>query len=167
MKRAAVLAYILSLSILFWGCPYKSSIPLNNAVEKVDTNIIGKWVVESMLSNENPEYYVISKRDSMHYDVDHFQFNDDEKGYNVKQYVGHTTRLEAILFMNLQQSGSKEFLLYRLDVMPGINMTMYEVTDNIDEQFSDSKSMREFFLQHMKLSFFYNKDEVTLVKNKN
>lgn len=166
MKRVAAFTSILTIAILLWGCPYKSPVALDNAVEKIDTNLIGKWVVESMLTMENPEYYVIGKWDSVHYEVEHYQYNEDENGYATKQYVGHTTRLEAITFMNLQQSGSKEFLLYRVDVMPGRTMTMYEVTDNIDEQFSNSKSMREFFLKHMKLSFFYNKDEVKLIKEK-
>lgn len=166
MKRIAAYASILLVAITLWGCPYKSQVALNDPVEKVNTNLIGMWVPETMLTTENPEYYVLGKRDSVHYDVDHYQYDNEQKEYNLKQYIGHTTRLDAILFMNLQESGSKEFLLYRLDVLPGMSMTMYEVTDNIDEKFTDSKQMREFFRKYMKLSFFYNKDSVKLIRMK-
>ncbi|MBI1286792.1 MAG: hypothetical protein GC178_04360 [Flavobacteriales bacterium] len=166
MKRIAAYASILLVAVTLWGCPYKSKVALTDAVEKVDTNLLGKWIPENMLEKESPEYYVLNKRDSLHYDVEHYQYDDENKEYNLKQYVGHTTRLDAILFMNLQESGSKEFLLYRLDVLPGMSMTMYEVTDNIDEQFTDPKQMREFFKKYMNLSFFYNKDSVKLIRMK-
>lgn len=155
---------IALMAIVLWGCPYKSQVALDDAKEKVDKELIGKWIPDSQVDKENPEYYTIAMRDSVHYDVDHYQYNEDEKDYALKQYVGHTTRLESILFMNLQESGTREFLIYRLDVFPGVQMNMYEVTNNIDEQFDNSKSMREFFQKYMKLSFFYNTDEAKLIK---
>lgn len=167
MKNALLYSIILFMAVLLWGCPYSSQVPLNDAVEKLDTNLLGKWVVEAMMTNEHPEYYIISKRDSSHYDVYHHQYSDEQKEYSTKNYVGHTTRIDAILFMNLQETnGTGDYLMHRLDVVPGRSMTMYEVTDNIDEKFDDPKEMREFFRKYMKLSFFYNKDEKVLIRKK-
>jgi hypothetical protein len=38
-------------------------------------------------------------------------------------------------------------------------MVIYEVTDNIDETFSNATDLKAFFEKHKDLSFFYNKDE--------
>ena len=164
MKNLAYLLLLSFLSIALWGCPYKSSVPLGEPTEYISKQVLGKWVPKSMENKENPDYYVIEMRDTFNYDVEHFQYNDEEEGYASKTYVCWTTRVNDILFMNVQQSAQREVTLYRLDVMGDDLMVLYEVTNNIDERFEDSATMLEFFKKHMKLSFFYNGDEVELIK---
>jgi hypothetical protein len=65
--------------------------------------------------------------------------------------------------MNLVGSGSKEYLIHRIDLIPG-GFKLFEVTENIDEKFESTEEMRKFFIENMKSSFFYTKDEVTLLK---
>ncbi|MFM1876211.1 MAG: hypothetical protein RL266_1948 [Bacteroidota bacterium] len=163
MKQRLLNTTLLLMAIVLWGCPYKSSVPLSEATENVNKQMLGRWVPQGMEDKENPEYYLIEQRDTLHYDVAHYLYSDEGKEYSVKNYVGHTTRLENILFMNLQESGTKEYLIYRLDLSDG-TMTKYEVTNNIDEQFNDSQKLREFVQKYMRLSFFYNADEVELVR---
>jgi uncharacterized membrane protein YkgB len=43
---------------------------------------------------------------------------------------------------------------------------LYELTDNIDEKFTESQKLKEFVKKNMHLSFFYNKDEKKYVKVK-
>ena len=163
MRSPLFVLTIALISILLWGCPYKSEIPLGDAIEPVKKEIIGSWIPDNMKGKENPEYYSIEVRDSVHYDVAHFQFNEDEKGYTSKQYVGHSTRIGEKVFLNLQESGQLEFAIHRLDIWED-KLVLFEVTDNIDEQFKDSKAMQAFFEKNMRLSFFYNRDEVTLIR---
>lgn len=163
MKNRVIYPTLILLAVVLWGCPYKSSVPLSDATEYVNKQIFGKWIPRGMEEKANPEYYLIEQRDTLRYDVAHYQYNEEEKGYTTKTYVAHTTRLENILFMNLQESGTKEYLLYRLDVSDGL-MTMYEVTNNIDEKFTDSEKLRDFFSKYMRLSFFYNAEEVELIR---
>lgn len=163
MKKARIFILFIPIVILLWGCPYKSAIPLDEPKEKIQNELIGKFVVEAQLATENPTYYTLEEIDSVHYDVKSFEYNNNDSAYEVKAYSGHTTLLGTHLFMNLQEDGKKDYLLYRLQ-LNGRGFVMYEVTENIDEQFTDGKKMREFFDKHKNLSFFYNKEDVSLVK---
>ncbi|MCF8464241.1 MAG: hypothetical protein K9G41_05345 [Flavobacteriales bacterium] len=163
MKKTVLFAFTFVMLIFLWGCPYKSPVALGPAVEKVQSEYIGSWVPATEATIVNPSFYVISEFDSVHYDIEHHQFNEDEKGYHTKNYVAHTTSIDGFVFMHLVESGTKDFLLHRLVLTPS-GMTLFEVTDNIDEQFDSSEKLRQFFIQNMRLSFFYNRDEVELVK---
>ncbi len=163
IKKTALFALTFGMLILLWGCPYKSPVALGPAVEKVQSEYIGSWVSETDVVSTNPSYYVIAKYDSVRYSIEHSQYNDEEKGYSTKSYVAHTTSIDGFVFMHLVESGTEEFLLHRLVLTPS-GMTLFEVTDNIDEQFDSSEKMREFFKQNMRLSFFYNREEVVLVR---
>lgn len=163
MKKLTVFACLFSAIILFWGCPYSSQVPLGAAVEKIRPELIGSWVPDGEANSEHPTYYTIAKYDSVRYDVVHFQFQDESQEYSPKNYVGHTTYLDGFLFMNLVESGTKEYLLHRMDLTP-TGFKLFEVTDNIDEKFESSADMQAFFKKNMKLSFFYNKDEVNLIR---
>lgn len=164
MKNLLVVATSLALAIVLWGCPYQSSVPLSVASEKVNKQVLGTWIPKHEAGKANPEYYVIGKRDSLHYRIDHFQFNENDTSYSVKEYVAWTTRIENILFMNVQETGKPQHYIHRLDVMGDDLMILYQVTANIDEQFKKSDEMKKFFQKHMKVSFFYNSDEVELIR---
>ncbi|MCB9192174.1 MAG: hypothetical protein H6603_02670 [Flavobacteriales bacterium] len=164
MKNVSFVVLLAALSVLLWGCPYKSMIPLSEPTEYVNKQVLGKWMPKSQESNAHPEYYVIAQKDTVRYAVDHFQYNENDSAYETKLYTTWTTRIDNIQFMNVQQDGQREVTLYRLDVMGDDLMILYEVTNNIDEKFTDSKKMQEFFKKYKSLSFFYNGDEVELIK---
>ena len=166
MKNIFAYLVILFVAITLWGCPYKSPVPLAEATESVNKQVLGDWMSRHEGSKENPEYYNIEMRDTLHYDIRHFQYNENEDGYALKEYVGWTTRIDNINFMNIQESGQTDILLFRLDVMGDELMMLYEVTGNIDERFEKSEDLYAFAKKHMGLSFFYNTDEVELIKRK-
>jgi hypothetical protein len=164
MVRKSLFFLGLSASlILFWGCPYISDVPLSKPVEKVMPQLLGDWMPENEVANENPSYYTIATYDSVRYAIEHFQYSDESKEYTIKNYVGHTTYLDSYLFMNMMESGTKQYLMHRIDFTPE-GFKLFEVTDNIDEKFESSELMQVFFRKNMKLSFFYNKDEVSLIR---
>ena len=140
-----------------------SNVQLGEPVELIRAEFLGPWVPENDVNIENPSYYTIEKFDSVKYAIDYFQYNDDEGDYSIKNYVGHTTSLNGLVFMNMVESGKPQFLMHRIDLVPS-GLKLFEVTDNIDEQFKTTAEMQAFFRQHMKMSFFYNKDEVSLVR---
>jgi len=163
MKKTLPILIAIPIMILLWGCPYKSVIPLGEAKEKIQKDLIGEFVVEEQMTTEHPSYYTLAAIDSLHYDVRNFEYNVNDSSYEVKSFTGHTTLIDTHLFMNLQEQGKKDYLLYRIQFR-GNGFTLYEVTENIDEQFTDAEKMREFFNKHKDLSFFYNKDEKFLVR---
>lgn len=166
MRNVALIITVLTVSVLLWGCPYQSQVPLAEAKEKVNKQVVGTWIPKNQLEKQDPEYYVIAMRDSVRYSIEHFMFNEQVKDYSVKSYIAWSSRIENLMFMNVQESGTNQFYLHRLDVMGDDLMILYQVTSNIDEQFTESERMREFFQKYMKLSFFYNSDEVELVRKK-
>lgn len=157
--------FILSIGmlVLLWGCPYKSPIALSNPVEKVQQRVLGTWVTEAQATMENPDYYVVKANDSVHYAIEYFQFNKTEDSYASKNYIAHTTSVSGFVFLNIIETGSNEYLLHRLTYTP-TGLVIQEVTDNIDERFDSQEKMRAFFEQNMRHSFFYSKDEISLVR---
>ncbi len=165
MKKILLYSISVAFVLLLWGCPYQSIVPLGEAKEKVTEKIIGTWVAHNEVDKENPAYYIVDTADSIFYTIDHFTYNDESLKYVSKNYVGHTTVLGGKLFLNVQEVGHKDYLIHRIEYTFG-NLVLYEVTDNLDEKFSTSKEMQEFFLKYMHLSFFFNKEEVVLVRKK-
>ena len=163
IKKTVLTASLFASILMFWGCPYKSLVPLNKPVELLMPELIGSWVPENDVNLEQPDYYTIEKFDSTQYAIEHFQYSKDDKEYSIKNYVGHSTHIDGVLFMNLVESGKKEYLLHRVQLIPD-GLILYQVTGNIDEKFETSAEMQKFFQQHMKLSFFYNQDEIRLVR---
>lgn len=163
MKRFSIYPILILISIVLWGCPYKSSVPLSKASEYVNKQVLGKWIPKTQSLKENPEYYLIEKRDSVHYDVEHFQYNDKEGGYASKNYICWSTNIDGYMFLNVQESGQTEITLHRLDVRSDELMILSEVTSNIDEKFDNSADMYEFFDKYKSLSFFYTAETVKLI----
>lgn len=163
LKKTVLLTLTSAMLVLLWGCPYKSQVALGNAVEKTQQRIIGSWVTEIQAAKETPDYYVVKANDSVHYAIEYFQFNKEDEVYTSKNYIGHTTTIHGFMFMNLMETSSKEYLLHRIDYVP-TGLVLYEVTNNIDEKFDSSEKMRAFFEKNMRHSFFYSKDEVSLVR---
>lgn len=166
MKYFAPFLTIAVLTVILTGCPYKSSVPLDVAKEKINPQVLGAWLPKTELGKPNPAYYVIEMRDSLHYDIDHFQYNEKEEDYTLKEYISWSTRINNLNFMNVQGSGEKDIYLHRLDVMGDDLMILFQVTSNIDEQFEKPEDLKKFVKKHSALSFFYNKDEVKLIRKK-
>lgn len=163
LKKTLLLSGLFAGLMMLWGCPYKSMVPLGEPVELIRTEFLGSWVPENEAHSEHPSYYTIAKFDSVRFAIEHFRYNEDDGEYTIKNYIGHTTSLDGLVFLNMQESGTKEYLMHRIDLVPN-GLKLFEVTDNIDEKFESSKEMEEFFRKNMKLSFFYTKDEVSLLR---
>ncbi len=163
LKKTILLTSLFAGLILLWGCPYTSIVPLGKPVELIRPELIGSWMPENELTQENPAYYTIEKFDSVRYAIAHYQYNADAEDYSIKNYVAHTTSLGGLLFLNMNESGTQQYSLHRIDLVPS-GLVLFEVTDNIDEQFETSAEMQAFFLKNMHLSFFYSKDEVSLIR---
>ncbi len=163
MRKALYSTLFFGILLSLWGCPYLSNVPLGESVEPVKESVIGLWVPENEASEESPSYYDISEEDSVTYRIIHNAFNKEKKEYTKLNYRGHTTSIDRNMFLNMVEDGQKEYLMHKLVVMPN-KLVLFEVTDNIDEKFATSEEMHAFFKQNMHLSFFYNKDEVQLIR---
>jgi len=155
----AVVIFVLT------ACPYQSQVPIAEANKKVDKKVLGKWLKNSDLEKDNPEYFEISALDKYKYNIVKFEYQSNDSTYKETKYITHFTYIEDYVFMNMQKDGEGDFYMHRLD-MKGDEFVLYEITDNIDEKFTTSEEFKEFVKKYMKLSFFYNKDEVKYVRSK-
>jgi len=150
--------WFLPLILFLTGCPYSADVPLDEATEKVNNDYMGKWVKKSSLSEDNPKYYMVSKKDATHYVFEEYNYSSNDKKYNKDMYVGHTTTIGNVVFLNLEKDG--KYYFYKIVLTSDKkNFTLFEVTDNIDEKFLKSSELKAFFDKYKDLSFFYNKDE--------
>ena len=166
VNRSIVFSLFTAMVFLFTACPYSSTVPIDQPLEKVDKKLMGKWVKSSDTESENPDYYEFEKLDANRYNLTHFEWSSNEEKYTETKYLTHSTTLGDHIFLNMQKDGEGEYYLHYLDFHEGDEFTLYEITDNIDEKFNTSAELKAFVTANMKHSFFYNKDEVRYLKQK-
>ena len=160
-----ILSFITTVIIFLTACPYQSTVPIDEPNIKTDKKIIGKWIKSSDISNENPNFYLIEELNEFKYKIINNEYNSSDSTYTKTVYLTHISKIDDLVFMNMQKDGTGDYYLHRIDI--GNNeFTLYEITDNIDEKFNTSKELKEFVKSNMKLSFFYNKDEVKYLREK-
>jgi len=144
------------LVLVLMGCPYESKVPISSPSVKVDHSLLGQWVKIKDSENEHPDFFEITQLNDMKYKIAKNTFSTTDSAYKAEDYIAHTTKIENTTFLNMERDG--KFYLHKLE-QNGNTFKLYEVTDNIDEQFDNSDDLYAFVKQYMKLSFFYNKDE--------
>ncbi|GAB4484783.1 MAG: hypothetical protein OHK0045_01030 [Raineya sp.] len=159
MKK--LLSYV-SLSLMLFiltACPYSSEFPLDEPNEKTRAALMGKWVEDG--SQENPTFYMITKDSDKTYNFEKNEYDGSEKRYKKKLYTGHITKIGNVDFLNLMDKEDSKYYLHKIELKKGEKpqLLIFEVTDNIDEKFSNGAEMRAFFDKYKDLSFFYNRDE--------
>jgi len=139
------------------GCPYTSSVSLSNPDQKVNKKLLGKWVDASEMNQENAGFYEISEFDKNRYNIVKNSYNFADSTYSQEKFISHISDIDGTEFLNMEVEGNK-YYLFKLDLQDK-SFTLWEVTENIDEQFSSSADLRAFVKKNMNLSFFYSKDE--------
>ena len=155
--------FLLSVVVLLTACPYTSDVPISEANEKLDKQLYGKWIKESDKDSENPEFFSITQAEKYKYRIEKNEYSSSDSSYEATVYISHTSTLGDYIFINMQENGEGEFYLYRID-MEDDAFTLFEVTDNIDEKYTNSTDLRTFVDKNKDLSFFYNKDEVKYIR---
>lgn len=155
--------FILAVITVLYGCPYQSDIPVDSPKEEVMSKMMGKWAQPSQLDKETPTYYVVSKFDNFRYKIVEHSYSSSDSSYTEKNYVAHTTTISNAVFLNMQELGKDKYDIYKLDITDS-DFTLFEVTDNIDETFNNSKDFIKFIKKNMKNSYFYNSSEKRYVR---
>lgn len=158
-RTAASVALILLVLVLATACPYSSSITLSDPSIKIDEGFYGNWVLQS--EDEFPPYYEIKKKDGKTFSLDKYSYNGESESYAIEaSYEAWFTDIAGTRFINVFDITDLEsFYFYRIEMKGKESFTLFEVTDNIDETFTDPKDMVNFFKKYKDLSFFYNMGE--------
>ena len=166
MKKTTIPIFILFVFIIFLSaCPYESTVPVDAPNSKINKAILGKWVKPDDADKENHNYYDISKVDNFKYNIVDFEYNTSDSTFKQTKYLAHLTAVKDLFFLNMKKEDEGIYYIHKIDIGKD-TFTLFEVTDNIDEKFTDSKDLKAFVEKNMHLSFFYNKDEIKYVKEK-
>src|SRR5574344_1794343 len=160
-NRFVTIGMIVFAGLVFAACPYSSKVPLSKATVKYDKKLLGTWEEDDYLS-DNPPYVVISDIDGKKFEVEKFEYSTYDEEYTSEVYECYFTEIGGTKFLNV---GRKDTLyyFYKIEMLGEDQLKLFEVTDNIDEEFTSSKEMMDFFTKNKDLSFFYNTDEETYI----
>lgn len=159
MKNVRILAGLALASILFMGCPYSAEIPIDQPSVKIDDKLLGNWEAKS-----SSDYsYKVTKSDANTYAIE----KKSASSGDVTNYKGFISDVGGVRYMNIYEDGSTTptYYFYKLDVSTsGVKATLTPVTENIDEKFTTSSEMKDFFKKNQVNSYFYDKDEDVYIK---
>ncbi len=150
---------IATSCFLLMGCPYETEVPISEPSVMFPADLLGKWESKSsgdeiMTIRKKTDYIVsISKTKK--------EPKEDDKP---EEYEAYLSEVDAVNFLNIsepsEQGSGAKFYLYKIEVSANNSrITLNAVTENIDEQFSNSAELKAFIQKNMHLSFFYEKED--------
>jgi hypothetical protein len=158
MKKVFSYCSLFVMLFLLTACPYSAEFALNEPNEKIKNEYLGTWGEESQF--ENAPYYVITKLTDKTYQFEKNEYSDTDKAYKKTVLTGHFTKLGNVNFLNLKDNSEDKYYFHKVELSADKKQfVIYEVTDNIDEKFSNASDLKAFFDKNKDLSFFYNRDE--------
>ncbi len=159
MKTTVRLLFIFFAIVIFSGCPYNSEVPIDEPSVKIDDKLLGLWEAKS----SSDYLYDVKNTDNFTYSIEK---KSTESG-DVTAYKGYLSDVEGVRFFNIweESASPRVYYFYKVETSTsGARLTLAPVTENIDEKFNDSKSLKDFFKNHSTLSFFYSKEEDVYIK---
>jgi hypothetical protein len=165
MNRILVSVVLLGVVILFSGCPYSSSVPIDAGTVKIPDYLIGKWIKSSDSESENPTYFEISKDDRLNASAVKYEFSSSDSTYETTKYHLTFSDVDGDVFMNAIEDGGSTYSLFKFvyDESTGEAST-YEVTDYIKETFNSSAELKSFISKNKSMSFFFTNSIDTYIR---
>ena len=165
MKNKSLFYTLLILTaVILTSCPYSSRVPIDKPGISVNKKLFGKWIQAKDRDEDFPQFFQIEKHDKYRYKIFDWQFKTSDSAYDSTLFISYISEIEDNMFLNMQKNGEGDYLLYKIDLESNEEFTLFEVTDNIDEQFNTSEELKAFIKAYMHLSFFYNKDEKKYIR---
>ncbi len=150
MKKSLQSGILALCSLMLYGCPYESTVPVSQPSIAVEEQLLGQWVSEAESYNE----YFISKADKMHYKV----LQRAITGHTA-DYLGHLSEVKGITFLNLYSDSTQTYYLYRINLNAAeAQFTLMPVSSKLTEHFSNSAALRNFVEKNMNLRSFYDSE---------
>ena len=154
---------LLGLTFLLTACPYQSKVAIGPAEEKIDKKLIGEWVAIADLEFENPTYYTIEKFSKVKYTVIEKSYSSYDSTFSETKYFMHSTTINDRTFLNIQEYAGGDYYLHYVE-MGEKEFDLFEISENVDEQFTKSEDLKKFIIDNMNLSFFYTTGEVKYIR---
>jgi hypothetical protein len=165
-QKVAVSFGLMAIVVLLAGCPYSSSVPIDDGTVKVPVSLAGKWISTADTATENPPYYVISKDDEFHAIAKKMEFSSSDSTYNETEYYLTFSDVDGEIFMNAMEKEGISYSLYKFNFNEKAGeIYTSEVSDYIKETFSTSKELKDFVAKNKSNSYFFTNTSDTYIRN--
>jgi len=164
-QKVAASFGVMAMVILFAGCPYSSSVPVDEGTVKVADGLAGQWISTADTGLANPTYFVITKDDKFHVTAKKKEFSSTDSTYAETIYHLTFSDVDGETFMNAMEDQGTTYSLFKFkyDEKSG-EITTSEVTDYIKEVFSTSKELKAFIAKNKSNSYFYTNTSDTYIR---
>lgn len=158
---------LLVIVVLLSGCPYSSSVPIDEGTVIISSDLVGDWMSISGTESENPTYFSITKDDKTHATAKKMEFSSTDSSYSETLYHLTFSDVNGETFMNALEDGTSTFnlLKFQFDAKAG-EINTSEVTDYIKETFTSSAELKDFIAKNKSNSYFFTNTTETYVRKK-
>lgn len=153
MKKIIGLFVLFAFTILFSGCPYQSTIPIDDTPEiSVDSKLIGNW------GTSNTSYYKVSEKSNYLYSIIYVDVDSNGIEEISSKYEGFLSKIGNVTYLNLKDldmsNGEDKYYIYKFE-FEDESIILTGVTPYIKENFSNSKELKKFFQENQENSYFF------------
>lgn len=156
---------LLTMVLLIAGCPYASSVPVDEGTVKIDDKLVGKWISTTDTATENPTYFDITRDDKYHATARKMEFSSTDSTYSETVYHLTFSNVNGETFMNAIEADGNTYNIFKFSYDPITGLaTNTEVSDYIKERFNNSKELKDFIAKNKSNSYFYTNTSDTYVR---
>jgi len=164
-QKALTTIGLLAIVVLLSGCPFSSSVPIDEGTVKIENALEGQWMSSADKEAENPTYYIVTKDDKFHATAKKMEYSSSDSAWSETIYRLTFSDINGDVFMNAMEDEGTTYNLYKFkfDTKAGEIFTS-EVTDYIKETFNTSKELKDFIAKNKSNSYFYTNTNETYVR---
>jgi hypothetical protein len=164
-QKALATVGLFAIIILLSGCPFSSSVPIDEGTVKVSPALEGQWISSADKEADNPTYYIVNKEDKFHATAKKMEFSSSDSTWAETIYHLTFSDVNGDVFMNALENEGTTYSLFKFnfDEKAGEIFTS-EVTDYIKETFSTSKELKDFIAKNKSNSYFFTNTSETYVR---
>ncbi|MBS1772109.1 MAG: hypothetical protein JST82_04570 [Bacteroidetes bacterium] len=157
MKKIMQYGVVLCTCILLWGCPYESTVPIDQPSVKIDTRLLGKWKSKS---DKNNNAFVFTKLDEYRY-----KLTPIDKKTEPSTYTVWISNVNGFNFLNMQEDQTGKFTFIVPDNITTKSFTYKVISDANKTPFTNSEELKNWITYNMmNLSFFEEGDTLVRIK---
>ncbi len=164
-QKVSLTIGLLAIVVLFAGCPFSSSVPIDEGTVKVSPDLIGEWISPADKESAHPTYFIVTKGDKFHATAKKMEYSSSDSSYSETVYTLTFSDVNGETFMNAIEEEGTNYSLFKFnyDEKAG-QVTTSEVTDYIKETFSTSAELKGFIAKNKSNSYFFTNTRETYVR---
>ena len=163
MKKLLQYSLVVFICMVLWGCPYESSIALDEPTVKLDAQLLGKWC--SVSDKKCTDMATISMLDDYRYKIE----TGSIKTKNYETYVAWISIIDGYTYLNLQNNINNQ-VKYNFLLVTELtrNRLIYKTIKEADKTpFANSAELRRWVSDNsMNIGFYEDGDTLLRCKMK-